>query len=111
MRGINRVFIMGTVLGDVSASSSGPDSAETSCEVRVGTRRATSQGETWVEVQDEHLVRFTGQRAQIALRYLRVGLAVAVEGQLRTESIGCLSGGVHAYVFAEQLHLLSEAAS
>lgn len=106
MRGINRVFLMGH-LGQDPVVRQTPN-GHAVCELNVATHRSTKKGDTWEEEVEWTRIRLWDQKAELAMRYLTRGSALAVEGQLRTES--WLDGqGVRHYkcvVHVDQLHLL-----
>ena len=106
MRGINKVFLLGHVGQDpvVRQTSSG----KSVCELSIATNRSVRTGETWMEEADWHRIRLWDQRAEVALRYITRGSAIAVEGQLRTDTWTDAQQVRHtkSYVLVDQLHLL-----
>jgi len=106
MRGINRVFLMGHIGQDpvVRHTTNG----RAVCELSVATHRAVRNGDTWDEDVDWTRIRLWEQKADLALRFLTKGSAIAVEGSLRTEQWTDSQGlrRIKTYVAVEQLHLL-----
>ncbi len=106
MRGINRVFLMGNVGQDpmVRHTSNG----RAVCDLSVATHRGVRNGDTWVEEAEWHTVRLWERHAELALRYVEKGSAIAVEGALRTEQWTGKDGSrrQRTFVQVEQIHFL-----
>lgn len=84
MRSINKVFLMGHVGQDPVVRQT--PTGKSVCDLSLATNRSVKAGETWVDEPDWHRLRLWEQRAEVALRYVTRGSAIAIEGQLRTES-------------------------
>lgn len=83
MRGFNRVFLMGHLGHDpvVRHTTSG----RAVCDLRIASNRSIKRGEAWEEQVDWVTVRLWEQRAELALRFLKKGSALAIEGSLRED--------------------------
>lgn len=106
MRGINRVFLMGH-LGHDPVLRQTPN-GRTVTDLNLAVNRSVRAGEGWAEEADWIRVRLWEQKAELASRFLSKGSAIAVEGQIRTESWMDKEGARQhkVYVTVDQLHLL-----
>lgn len=106
MRGINRVFLLGHLGHDPVVRHTPTGRAV--CDLRLATNRSIKKGETWTDEVDWIPVRMWEQKAELALRFLKKGSPLAVEGQIREERWTDTQNNKRSrlFVYADTLHLL-----
>ena len=106
MRGMNFVFIVGTVGRDPEPRTIPSGTAVT--ELSIATNSAYRKNDQWVEVTTWHKVQVWDRQAEIAVSFLRKGSPVAIQGELRTDSWTDVNGmkRYKTYVRCQRLSLL-----
>ncbi len=106
MRGLNSIILIGHAGHDPELRHT--PNGRTLCNLRIATKRATRQGEAWVDVTDWHRVTLWEKDADICAQYVKKGRLVGVEGELRTETWTDASGEKRSrvVVHGKRLHLM-----
>lgn len=84
MRGVNKVFLIGTLGADPESKTF--QNGGTICNVSVATSEQWNDKQTGEkrEITEWHRVQFSNRLAEVAQQYLRKGSKVYIEGSLRT---------------------------
>jgi single-strand DNA-binding protein len=106
MRGFNKIFLLGH-LGqqpELHETSNGHQFAE----LRLATNRVSRAGEEWKELTDWHTIKVWDRLAELCSKHLNTGAAVAVEGQIRTETWVNKEGEKRSrnVIYGEQVHFI-----
>lgn len=106
MQGINRVFIVGIVGHDPEPRTT--PSGKVVTEISIATNNPRRENDRWVEHTTWHRVTAWEHEADVAIRFLRKGSPVAIEGSMRTDTWTDVNGMRRSktYVVCQRMTLL-----
>lgn len=100
---MSKHFCSVSLIGRISCGVS-PSASDEHYDMVVATRRPERINGEWIEVTEQHVIRATGTNADYMVNFCKIGLVVAVDGDLHYDDFG---DGDVAFITCNRVTLLN----